>query len=443
MISEKLMDVNWAKELDTEDVNEAWNRLKTRILDLVGKFVPKQSIKVRKPKKSEWLSKSTEKEMKNRGLRWEAYRRNPTDVNYGSYKKIRNKVNSLVKQDKDSCRKRILKSFKGNPKKFYGFMRKLQTVKAKVSELVKEDGVLTQSEEETAEVLSSYFSSVFVREPAEDSKDSQPRRKDSNPAMAEIEFETNTVRKKLLCLKENKSPGPDGLHPLVLRRCADVLAEPLAAIFRKSYSSGTVPEDWKLATISPIYKKGGKHEPSNYRPVSLTSVPCKIMESIIKDEMTRFLNEQEWISKQQHGFVSGRSCLTNLLEAFDAWTRLLDEGYGIDVIFLDYQKAFDTVPHSRLLKKIKEIGVPDKLLEWITSFLVMRKMRVRVGCNFSDWKEVWSGVPQGSVLGPLLFLIFVNELPDWVVNDMLMFADDTKFGVKFGTRMIASLCRKI
>jgi ribonuclease P/MRP protein subunit RPP40 len=132
------------------------------------------------------------------------------------------------------------------------------------------------------------------------------------------------------------------------------------------------------------------------------------------------------VCRQQHGFVRGRSCLTNLLESFESWTRALDEGYGLDIIYLDYRKAFDTVPHQKLLLKLRSFGMPEEIVNWIAAFLSGRKMRVGVNGAFSSWSEILSGVPQGSVLGPLLFILFVNDLPDCIKNSMRMFADDTK-----------------
>ena len=141
--------------------------------------------------------------------------------------------------------------------------------------------------------------------------------------------------------------------------------------------------------------------------------------------MTAYLYTRGFYNSCQHGFVKGQSTLTNLLETLDTWTRLLDEGFGIDVIYLDYRKAFDTVPHQRLLEKIRGLRLDGKLLAWIGNFLKQRKMRVFVQGSFSEWIEVISGVPQGSILGPLLFIIFVQDLPDLIKNSITMFADDT------------------
>ena len=184
----------------------------------------------------------------------------------------------------------------------------------------------------------------------------------------------------------------------------------------------------------PIFKNGNRSEVGNYRPISLTSVVCKVMESIIKDALLKKTQEANFISRFQHGFLPKRSCLTNLLETFEAWTGLLDEGFAVDVIYLDYKKAFDTVPHQKLLIKLREYGFESRLVEWIRAFLSKRKMRVIVnGCS-SGWVGVLSGVPQGSVLGPLLFLLYVNDIPDWVTGNVRMFADDTKIWRKIEGR---------
>ena len=213
---------------------------------------------------------------------------------------------------------------------------------------------------------------------------------------------------------------------MVLKNCAESVCKPLTAIFRRSMEDETLPNDWKKANVCPIFKKGKRNEPENYRPVSLTSVVCKVMESIIKRQMVEYLTSNAFFEGCQHGFVKGRSTLTNLLETFEAWTRILDEGFGVDVAYLDYRKAFDTVPHRRLLVKLDRLGIQGKLLGWIGSFLQNRTMRVVVRNDGSRWIVVKSGVPQGSVLGPLLYLGFVKDLPDWILNGIKMFADDTK-----------------
>ena len=207
---------------------------------------------------------------------------------------------------------------------------------------------------------------------------------------------------------------------------SDNSAWPLADIYQRSFNDGVIPKEWNLANISSIFKKGKKSDAGNYRPVSLTSVPCKVMKTIIKKSLATFLDDKSEMSKLQHGFTKGRLCLTNLLESFEAWTRLLEAGYGVDIIYLDYRKAFDTVHHGRLIDHLKSYRVVRRITRWVKEFLSQRKMRVGVQGSFSEWVDVLSDVPQGSVLRPLLFLIFGTDLPNWVSNSMQMFTDDTK-----------------
>lgn len=153
--------------------------------------------------------------------------------------------------------------------------------------------------------------------------------------------------KKLQKLKHDKSQGPDEIHLMVLLRTAEEVAKPLSILFEASYRQGILPAVWKRANTCPIFKKGSKSDVKNYRPVSFTSVPCQIMESVIKDVMVIYIENNSLITKHQHGFMTAGSCLTDLLETFESRTRIFDAGFGIDVIYLDYRKAFDTVPHSR------------------------------------------------------------------------------------------------
>ena len=165
---------------------------------------------------------------------------------------------------------------------------------------------------------------------------------------------------------------------------------------------------------------------SNYRPVSLTSIVCKCLEKIVRERIISFMKNEKLFSNRQYGFISGRSTQLQLLEVLDKWTEALDEGHSIDCIYMDYAKAFDTVPHRRLLYKLSKYGINPKAVSWIENFLGNRTQQVLVQGEESSWKPVTSGIPQGSVLGPLLFVIFINDLPDCVTSEAYLFADDTK-----------------
>jgi hypothetical protein len=199
--------------------------------------------------------------------------------------------------------------------------------------------------------------------------------------------------------------------------------------------------DWKSANVTPIYKKGKKSDPSNYRPVSLTSISCKLLESIIRDGIVNHMVQNGLVEDSQHGFVKGRSCETNLVEFFDYVSQLLDTGICADAVFLDFAKAFDKVPHNRLMEKIRALGISGEVANWIERWLAGRKQRVVLDGEASEWKDVVSGVPQGSVLGPVLFLIFIRDLDRALPASVRLrkFADDSKLANKIENEQDAQL----
>ena len=244
--------------------------------------------------------------------------------------------------------------------------------------------------------------------------------------ISNIDISEDKVNIKLKNLSVGKSCGPDSIHPRVLKELSNNFALPLLIIFQTSLKTGILPQDWKIANITAIHKKDDKKIANNYRPISLTSIVCKILESIIRDDLMEYLKSNKLISKKQFGFLKGRSTTLQMINVMDEWTKIIDSGGDIDVIYTDFQKAFDTVPHNRLFEKLKAYGIGGNILNWIICFLTGRKQRVVVKGEYSGWMDVLSGVPQGSVLGPLLFLLYINDIIENLKCNTYLFADDMK-----------------
>ena len=277
------------------------------------------------------------------------------------------------------------------------------------------------TDSDKADALNDYFKSVFTKEQLPiPTKGPSPF-----PSIQSLEIGLNGVTKQLQALNPNKASGPDEIPAKVLKETANEIFPIIHHIFQQSYTSGQLPEAWKTALVTAIYKKGNKSDPANYRPISLTCILCKVMELIVLSHMWKHLNRNNIILPDQHGFRSGLSCETQLVEAVHDWAASMNKRHQTDLILLDFSKAFDCVPHQRLLHKLNYYGISGPTLYWVKSFLSDRTQHVSINGSHSALANVTSGVPQGSVVGPVLFLLYINDITNQIQSNIRLFADDS------------------
>ena len=423
-ISEFLNEINWLEMLDGLNAVDSWKGFRDVVDQVMKVHVPWKKRRYKNNRPS-WMTREVFLAVKRKGHLWRLYRSSGDSFDLDQFKAQQKLVQRLVSGAKLDFERRIASKIKENPRAFFSYVRGKQKVKDSVGPLLDSDsGNTINDSQEMSRVLNSYFSSVFTQENLDNIDDlvvGVP-----HISIEDMVCTPDLVKEKLLKLNSSKAPGPDGVYPFILKSFADQLSVPLAIIFNKTLQEGVVPDDWRRANVSPIFKKGNRSLPCNYRPVSLTSVVCKVMESFIRSHMVSYFNEYGLIRDSQHGFRRSRSCLTNLLEFMEDVTCAVDKGNAVDIIFLDFQKAFDKVPHKRLLLKLESLGIVGNVLDWIREWLKNRDQRVVINGRSSTWQSVTSGVPQGSVLGPLLFLAYINDLEDSVHSKVKKFADDTK-----------------
>jgi hypothetical protein len=342
-------------------VEEFWTQLRDRINVLTDQHVPARVITARK---TDWMTTEILQLIRKKRRLWKKAKYGQATAEYEATSRD---LKTKIRTAKRNMEKKLTKTDGRNNKPFYNYVKKKTKTCESVGPLKSQDGQLVTDSKDMANILNASFSAVFTREDGTNVPRATPLR--TRTKLSKSFITTQKVKAQIKKLKKTNSAGPDGITNIVLQQCTDILSPILAALYRKSMNEGKVPTDWKKANVVPIFKKGAKADAANYRPISLTCVCCRVMESIIKEDIVRHLDMNKIIKNSQHGFKAGRSCSTNLLEFFEPVTKAADQGKPVDVVYLDFAKAFDKVPHGRLLNKVAAAGISGNMYQWIKDWL--------------------------------------------------------------------------
>ena len=410
----------------TSSAEELWTNFRRLTSTLMKKYIPTKLLSGKKINKP-WINKKIKSLMRCRDKLFRRMRKTKKEKDVRRFKDCKKAVQKQERQSYWNYINNIIEVVDPDSgqhpkqKRFWSYIKSLRKDTTGVAPL-KDNGRLFNAPRDKAEILSRQYQSVYTQQD-QDSPVPEPEGV-PYPRMEDFSVTVEGVEKLLHRSNPGKASGPDLIPARLLKECSEDLAPILTTIFNKSLQTGSVPTDWKKANVSAIFKRGQRYDPANYRPVSLTCLCCKLLEHVVVSNMMKHVDQHKILTDCQHGFRKRRSCETQLVTMIHDLTSAMDKGTQTDMVVLDFSKAFDRVPHKRLLQKLHHYGIRGHLHQWVSDFLTGRTQNVVIEGVTSESAPVVSGVPQGSVLGPLLFLLFINDLPDNLTSQTRLFADD-------------------
>ena len=426
-----LSSVDWTTILDLP-INDAVDLFTSTFLNLAKQCMPVKNVTIR-PNDALWLNEEIRLLIEERKRIHTIAKQTDKPEDWESFRKIRNQVVDKVKNRKieyvETLNSKVCDPENFGKKDWWKLVKSFLSKKGlNPDEIppIESEGQTYYSSKDKANAFNNFFVSQAS---LDDDTTTPPVLTQSGPELLHVTLTTDEVKLVLNNLDTTKAIGPDLINNRLLKVACDVIAEPLTMLYNKSLHEGIFPDIWKKAHVTPIHKKGPKSICNNYRPISLLSCVGKVFEKCVHSHVFNFLSENSIISEMQSGFIPGDSTVNQLLSIYNEICSNSDVGLTTQSVYLDLSKAFDRVWHRGLLSKLEAVGVRGGLLRWFRSYLTGRIQATVVKGEMSDFKNVPAGVPQGSVLGPLLFLIYINDIVQEVRSVIRLFADDTSLSL--------------
>lgn len=426
-INTSVRSINFERQFENKSAQKILDLIYQIAYDEVVEFVPKRRKKVQH--KLGRIPTDRRKLMRRRGRVNKSILKCTTEARKELLRKeliqIEISIQKSLHKSASYQESKAISAIKTNPKFFFSYVKKFSKVKESVGPLLNEKLHYTNDPKEMADLLSRQYTKVFSV-PSLTHVDPKELFENDTHTLTDINFTLVDIISAIKSTRSNSASGPDGLPIILLQKCLP-FANALFIFWKKCWDEGITLPSLKQPVVIPIHKGGSKGVPAHYRPISLTSHIIKIFERVVRKEMVIYIEENGLFNPSQHGFRIGRSCLSQLLSHYDKIISTLEDGNNADVIYLDFSKAFDKVDIDILLKKVANLGIGGKIGMWLHSFLTNRSQSVLVNGVKSESAPVISGVPQGSVLGPLLFLILIADIDRGLIIALLSsFADDTR-----------------
>lgn len=428
-----LAEIDWVELFAScTDINKAVELFYSKLNESIALHIPRVKSSSTSHVYPAWYSKSLVKLIR---CKWKAHKNwklynNKRD--YLTFSSLRKRVQCMERECFATFITSAENNIKSNPKCLWTFIKSLRGGSHFPKSMTYRDCTY-QDGPSICNGFNDFFKSVFIKPKDQYTFDNEPNIIDNTNVIHTVEINENNVLKMLKSIDIKKSAGADGIPPLYIKNTAEQLTKPITLLFKRSLLEGDFPNLWKQANIIPIYKKASKSAIENYRPISILNVFSKLFEKIIYDQLYPIIACS--VNDTQHGFLRKRSTITNLAEFTGYVLGNMEGGGQVDVVYTDFEKAFDRVDHFILLYKLERLGIHGDLLRWIKSYLTNRSQAVVLGGYRSDLVRITSGVPQGSHLGPLFYNAFLFDILSCFENNVkhLLYADDKKIFLKIQT----------